>query len=313
MESRLLMNYYNEIDPFAAEWLRQLIIEQHIGFGVVDERSIIDVRPSDLVGFNQCHFFAGIGVWSHALQNAGWGDNRPVWTGSCPCQPFSVAGKQKGEEDERHLWPHFYRLIQECRPPVVFGEQVEAAIRHGWLDTVQTDMEAIDYAFGSVGFPAASVGAPHIRQRLYFVGALEYPEGEQVGISGCSRESRSTTIIAGNNNKGSQGRLLLPERAGECAVGSSGLASGVGITDSNGPQQGNSTATPNGYGHTAQSASFWSECDWLPCRDGKYRPVEPGTFPLAHGVAARVGRLRGYGNAIVAPQAQAFIEAYMSI
>lgn len=85
--------YYNEIDPFAASWLRELIKGGHIAPGEVDTRSIEDVIPTDLAGFSQCHFFAGIGVWSYALRRAGWPDSRPVWTGSCPCQPFSAAGK----------------------------------------------------------------------------------------------------------------------------------------------------------------------------------------------------------------------------
>jgi DNA (cytosine-5)-methyltransferase 1 len=76
--------YYNEIDPFAAAWLRELIKAKHIAPGDVDERSIEDVVPSELMGYTQCHFFAGIGVWSHALRCAGWTDDRPIWTGSCP-------------------------------------------------------------------------------------------------------------------------------------------------------------------------------------------------------------------------------------
>jgi hypothetical protein len=88
--------YYNEIDPKAAAWLRELIKQGHIADGVVDERSIVDVSPDELRGFTQCHFFAGIGVWSYALRSAGWADDRPVWTGSCPCQPFSSAGRRGG-------------------------------------------------------------------------------------------------------------------------------------------------------------------------------------------------------------------------
>jgi DNA (cytosine-5)-methyltransferase 1 len=135
------MNYYNEFDPYAAQWLRNLIEAGHLPQGEVDTRSIKDVSASDLTGFVQCHFFAGLGGWSHALRLAGWPDDRPVWTGSCPCQPFSAAGTQKGTADDRHLWPVWFNLIRECRPGVVFGEQVEAAINHGWLDLVQSDLE----------------------------------------------------------------------------------------------------------------------------------------------------------------------------
>ena len=160
--------YYNEIDPFAAQWLRNLIEAGQIAPGYVDERSIEDVYPSDLRGFTQCHFFAGIGVWSHALRSAGWGDDRPVWTGSCPCQPFSEAGKGAAFDDERHLWPDFHYLIQECRPPVVYGEQVSGARVGPWIDLVQDDLEGLGYAFGALAFPACSVGAENIRDRLYW-------------------------------------------------------------------------------------------------------------------------------------------------
>ena len=161
--------YYNEIDPYAAQWLRNLIAAGHIAPGVVDERSIEDVSPLDLMDYTQCHFFAGVAVWSYALRQAGWPDDRPVWTGSAPCQPFSAAGKGVGTADKRHLWPHFHHLISQRRPVTVLGEQVEAAIKHGWLDLVQADLEGIGYTFGATGVPAAGVGAPHIRNRLYWV------------------------------------------------------------------------------------------------------------------------------------------------
>ena len=159
--------YYNEIDPFAAQWLRELIRAGLIADGEVDERSIEDVLPDDLIGFSQCHFFAGIGVWSYALRQAGWPDDRQVWTGSCPCQPFSAAGKGGGFADERHLWPAFSWLIAQCRPDVVIGEQVAGKAGEAWFDVVRTDMEAEGYATGLCVFPACGVGAPHLRKRLY--------------------------------------------------------------------------------------------------------------------------------------------------
>ena len=161
--------YYNEIDPYAAQWLRNLIAAGHIAPGDVDERSIVDVQPDDLRGYTQCHFFAGIGGWSYALRLAGWSDDRPVWTGSCPCQPYSASGKNAGASDARNLWPTWFRLIRECAPGVVFGEQVDRAVGHGWLDAVSTDVEAEDYAIGACVLGAHSVQAPHIRARIFYV------------------------------------------------------------------------------------------------------------------------------------------------
>jgi len=161
--------YYNELDPCAAGWLRELIKEGLIAHGEVDTRSIVDVSPGDLRGFTQCHFFAGIGGWSYALRLAGWPDDRPVWTGSCPCQPFSAAGKRKGKADERHLWPEFYRLIKECRPDTVFGEQVAGKLGEEWVDGAANGMEAVNYAFAPVILPACCVGARQERKRFWFV------------------------------------------------------------------------------------------------------------------------------------------------
>jgi DNA (cytosine-5)-methyltransferase 1 len=161
--------YYNEFDYEAAAWLRELIKSGLIMDGEVDERDIKDVEPKDLAGFTQCHFFAGIGGWSLALQYAGWNTRRPVWTGSCPCQPLSCAGKRKGHEDKRHLWPEFHRLIRECKPVTVFGEQVASKLGIEWIDGISLDLEAINYAVGSCDLPASCVGAPHIRQRLWWV------------------------------------------------------------------------------------------------------------------------------------------------
>lgn len=251
--------YYNEHDPFAAAWLRELIKAGQIAPGIVDERSIEDVPAKELFQYTQCHFFAGIGVWSYALRQAGWPDDRPIWTGSCPCQPFSAAGKGAGFDDERHLWPAFHWLIDQCRPVTVVGEQVASKDGLDWIDLVLSDLEGSDYSTGAIDTCAAGVGAPHIRQRLYWVGHTFNTRLERHG----------------RDVHGGQGRQIENE--------------------------------------SIAKASFWDNAEWLECRDGKRRPVEPGSAPLVDGAPARVGRLRGYGNALVAPQAQAFIEAVMSI
>jgi DNA (cytosine-5)-methyltransferase 1 len=167
---QMVRAYYNEIEPYVAEWLRNLIKAGEIAPGDVDERDIRDVTPAELTGYDQCHFFAGIGGWSRALRLAGWPDDRPVWTGSCPCQGFSTAGRQKGFEDERHLWPLWFKLIEVVRPPVIFGEQVASKLALDWYDLVKSDLNSIGYAVVAADLPASAVGAFHIRQRLWFVG-----------------------------------------------------------------------------------------------------------------------------------------------
>jgi DNA (cytosine-5)-methyltransferase 1 len=332
------LNYYNEIDPFAAEWLRNLIKAGHIAPGDVDTRSIVDVSPDDLRGYVQCHFFAGVGVWSYALRRAGWPDDRPVWTGSCPCQPFSTAGKGKGFEDERHLWPNFYNLIRQCQPPVVFGEQVASKDGLAWLDLVQADLEASKYAFGAADLCAAGVGAPHIRQRLYWVadavlvgqqGSREvgrpsnqaedgYRQVHRVvdasscgGLADSCFSQRETDGISSRvdpeydptRDSGSLDRMADASSDGHLERDTRSVAG----------RQAGRLLEPAGMGDAGGSRptnGHWRDADWLYCRDGKWRPVESGTFPLAHGAASRVGRLRAYGNAIVPQVAETFIRAY---
>lgn len=160
--------YYNEFNKKKAAWLREIIKEGIIAPGDVDDRSIREVTANDLRGYTQCHFFAGIGGWSIALRLAGWSDDRSVWTGSCPCQPYSDQGKRNAQDDDRHLWPEWYRLIRESTPSELFGEQVDDAIAFGWLDQVSLDMESVSYAIASAVLPAASTKAKHLRERLWF-------------------------------------------------------------------------------------------------------------------------------------------------
>ncbi|HBN1092682.1 TPA: DNA cytosine methyltransferase [Enterobacter cloacae] len=342
--------YYNEIDPFAAQWLRNLIAGGHIAPGEVDERSIEDVTPDDLRGFTQCHFFAGIGVWSHSLRLAGWPDDKPVWTGSCPCQPFSAAGKGDGFADERHLWPHFFHLISERRPQHVFGEQVASGNANTWFDLVQADLEGMEYAFGLVPFAAAGVGAPHIRERAYWVAhacsEYESAAGNETGITARLRSSSTDRLAnTGGERLNRIDSLLQREESGRITksvleVAGNSVTCGMGYTDHSRLERhvrDDSAAGREGQaGPTTETGvhmralevnGFWRDADWVFCRDGQWRPVEPGTFPLVarfakslgHGKSSlramagrnRTGRLKGYGNAINAQAAAEFIRAYM--
>lgn len=336
--------YYNEIDPYAAQWLRNLIAAGHIAPGEVDERSIEDVTPDDLRGFTQCHFFAGIGVWSHSLRLAGWPDDKPVWTGSCPCQPFSAAGKGDGFADERHLWPSFFHLISECRPVAVFGEQVAAGNANAWFDLVQSDLEGVGYAFGLVPFTSASIGAPHIRERAYWVANSNSEIDDRRGnIRANGWDEYSDSCNPGklaDTNREREESAGNSQGAGEswrgCEVSWLGNANVTrlerhGGNDGSAGWQGQAgpTTAPGLHGRPLEVNGFWRDADWLLCRDGRWRPIEPGTFQLVDGAAARMGRvqpdvarmasrnrtgrLKGYGNAINAQAAAEFIRAYMGV
>jgi DNA (cytosine-5)-methyltransferase 1 len=336
--SEMSVAYYNENDPFAAAWLKELIKAGHIAFGYVDDRSIEDVTPNDLKGFAQCHFFAGIGVWSYALRRAGWPDDKEVWTGSCPCQPFSTAGKRRGFDDERHLWPSWYWLIEQCAPRVVFGEQVASKDGITWLDAVCTDLEGTGYAVGPVVLPACGVGAPHRRERLWFVAdsyqdasrrdarrILEpkssfvwstQPKNNGPGPSrncvrtladgaslGRERRRPSETVLS-KGSKSEPKRFCDARRALGDGI-SAGLQGRGGR-----PETKQSERT---VGRPSPVNGYWQNAEWVWCRDDKYRAIEPGTFPLVNGAPARMGRLRGYGNAIVAAAAKEVISAYMDL
>lgn len=343
------MNYYNEIDDYAADWIENLIAAKLIPAGIVDRRSIEDVTPADLAGFDQCHFFAGIAGWSLALRIAGIPDNYPIWSGSCPCQPFSAAGAQDGFADERHLWPAFHWLISQRSPAIVVGEQVASKFADAWVDLVRADMEAMGAAFGAVAFPSASVGAPHVRDRTYWVAHTDsvrreqvgcYPEGnrEPGAFEAGNRSSNGSTnggqprvdtgamrLADSHRQRRDQTPIIELPGYAQRYVESCGVTGRVehtnsitgrqGCTVNRGGDSGSNARKDTGLGRSVLDCrpgptnGFWSAADWLACRDGKWRPVEPGTFPLADGVPARVGRLRAYGNAINPWQAARFLTA----
>lgn len=204
--------YYNDNDRGAAHVIRCLIADGVIAPGDVDDRSIKDVQPNDLAGYTQCHFFAGGGLWSVAARLAGWPDDRPLWTGSCPCQPFSTAGRGLGTSDPRHLWPDFFRLIRTVRPPVIMGEQVAGSAGYGWFDGVGSYLEDQGYACRAVDIPACAVDAPHIRSRLYWLAV-----GDAVGTGLQERERPAVFGARG----GQEGRAAgQPDRAPRARDGS---------------------------------------------------------------------------------------------
>lgn len=325
--------------------------------GYVDTRSIEDVTPNDLRGFKQCHFFAGIGGWAYALRLAGWPDDRPVWTGSCPCQPFSAAGKGGGFDDKRHLWPAWHWLIAQCRPGVVFGEQVASKDGLAWLDLVLTDLEVEGYAAGAFDLCAAGVGAPHIRQRLWLVADAEAGRrgarrrGIEAGEHGADVVGCSPGGMADAGRQG-RGQVGADVRGGRKRGSPQGVderpvhGSAWDLADTSAPglpvreraQLSGTQQLDEGRAAEQLRRAPWADADWLPCRDGKARPVEPGILPLLpHGVSGRVAVgsaiqppaatlsdeeaahafsralvLRGAGNAIVPQVAAEVIKAYLS-
>lgn len=307
--------YYNEHDAYAAQWLRNLIAAGELPSGYVDERDIQDVRAEDLVGYTHCHFFAGIGGWPLALRLAGWPDDEPVWTGSCPCQPFSAAGRRKGAADDRHLWPEFRRLIAECTPRTVLGEQVASkdGIEQWWFAGVRPDMETLCYECGEVDLPAACLNAPHIRQRLWWVA---YGNGERWQGAGYAAQGRKKFSGTGSNARlgGASSGLGHPARE---------RREGLGLL----LQPGESREAGVDADGSSADYGYWGDVEWVECREPNGRTVtrrlESGLAPLVDGLsfvladgrarqdAPRGQILKGIGNAIVPQVAALFVEAVM--
>lgn len=341
--------YYNEIDPAAVHVLRHLIAEGVIAPGEVDDRSIKEVSADDVRGFTQCHFFAGAGLWSVAARMAGWPDSRPIWTGSCPCQPFSAAGKGKGTDDPRHLWPDFHRLIRAARdaghgPAVVVGEQVAGKAGYDWFDGVRADLAGEGFSARTVDFPACAVDAPHQRNRLYWCAVVD-AKGERRGKGRALAEfhggwptpsGADVSGVLGNgivqglerqSGHGDGNRRPQPDRpvaeadVGECELSSDAalpLVQGqpwrpqqdVGAIE---PKQQASRRDDADRSHLQRNGTYWSDAIWIDCHDGKARRAQPDIRFLVDGLPGRIDLWRLGGNAIVPQAAAEVLGALMDV
>lgn len=279
--------YYNEIDPDAAHILRALIADGVIAPGDVDTRSIAEVQPNDLLPYAQVHLFAGGGLWSVAARMAGWPDDLPLWSASCPCQPFSQAGKGTGTDDPRHLWPNVHRLYRARRPAPLVGEQVAGKAGRAWFDGVRASLEEIGVVCRAVDIPACAVDAPHERNRLYWV-ALADAEGEQRGAGLREVDTFGNGPFAANDDGalGYAGGVGRSQALGEPAY--SAASHWEGATDR--PQR--------LHGSHRRNGSFWADADWTICHDQKARRTQPGSPLLVDGFPGRLGLWRVAGNAI---------------
>lgn len=286
LKEALSTAFYNDTDAYAAQWTRNLIAAGEIAAGDVDERSIRDLQPADVASYRQCHFFSGLGIWSRVLRDAGWPDDVNVWSGSAPCQPWSSAGRRKGHDDDRDLWPEWFRLIAACRPTVVIGEQVSSKDGLVWLDSLFDDLEKEDYACQAFDLPACSVGAPHKRQRFYWA-AYARERGREVlgqawlhdrvlGDAGLARGGRDAGALPGAEGAGSGERVEAGDLAHEP------VASGA----------------DHGAYWEGAVRGFWGLANWVYCRpapghkNGRWRPVEPVLIKMADGSPFVVGPLR---------------------
>ena len=199
-----------------------------------------------------------------------------VISGGFPCQPFSVAGKQKGKGDDRYLWPEMLRVITELRPRCVVGENVPGIIKIAAGQVVK-DLERAGYHVVVFNFEAAAVGAWHRRSRVFFVGIADVADTDGSGLQG--RKQPETPDAA--EDAGEQ-----PSRvpAGEC-----------------------SEAVYDAMCSGCAGDARWGQSQEL--ADGRCWAAEPDVGRVAHGVPARVDRLKCLGNAVVPQQAYPIFRA----
>ena len=193
-----------------------------------------------------------------------------VISGGFPCQPFSVAGKQKGKGDDRYLWPEMLRVITELRPRCVVGENVPGIIKIAAGEVVK-DLERAGYHVVVFNYEAAAVGAWHRRSRVFFTGLADVADADGSGLQG--RKQPETPDAA-------EGAGEQPSRAtaGEC-----------------------SEAVYDYMRSGCAGDARWGQSQEL--ADGRFWAAEPDVGRVAHGIPARVDRLKCLGNAVVPQQA----------
>ena len=225
-----------------------------------------------------------------------------VLTAGYPCQPFSVAGKQRGTEDDRHIWPFISQIIAHKRPAFCVFENVYGHVALG-LDEVLADLEAQNYATRAFIVPACGVDAPHRRDRLWII-AHTNSQGEP-DVTRFTEEGQRLVGNAGCVTKGQSRSRLSEERLNSGAQGQwsveghrlADTSENVADTDNEGSQ---------GRLSGRQGAEWQGEHRHARCSGTAHRQpakdwwaVEPSMGRVAHGIPGRVDRLKGLGNAIV--------------
>jgi len=211
-------------------------------------------------------------------------DSIDIITGGYPCQPFSIAGRQKGEQDPRHLWPEYFRLVKELRPTWVIGENVSGHIKLG-LDTVIEDLESEDYAVRPFSISASSIGANHQRERIWILAhsrRSQWPRAEQRGEN--ENETRK-------------------ENANQFERSSS--TSEVDVANTNNERLQRQWQSRNQFTPRFNSSRESSEEGQRTVGQGWWES-EPNMGRVAHGIPKRVDRLKSLGNSLV-PQIPYYI------